>query len=113
MNWNRDNVLQRHLSLSRRHFLKGLGACLALPTLGRFALPSAAAKGITAAAPVRMAFVYVPNGTIPSAWWPSGDGGKDFELPRTLRPLEKVRDQIQVISGLEDLNADPGPDGAG
>jgi hypothetical protein len=60
-----------------------------------------------------MAFLYVPNGTIPSAWWPEGDGGKDFALSRTLQPLEKVRHELQVISGLEDLSADPGPDGGG
>jgi hypothetical protein len=60
-----------------------------------------------------MAFVYVPNGTIPTAWWPAGDGGKEFDLPKTLQPLESVRDRLQIISGLEDLSANAGPDGAG
>lgn len=46
-------------------------------------------------------------------WWPEGDGGKDFALSRTLGPLEKVRHELQVISGLEDISADPGPDGGG
>src|ERR1051325_1972969 len=71
------------------------------------------AAGGSTAAPLRMAFLYVPNGTIPSAWWPAGEAGKDFQLSRTLQPLEKVRHQLQVISGLDDLNANPGPDGAG
>jgi hypothetical protein len=30
-----------------------------------------------------------------------------------LQPLEPVRHELQVISGLEDLSADPGPDGGG
>src|SRR6266446_462477 len=115
---NPNLAAERHASLTRRHFLRGLGACLALPAfeslrplglLAAPAVPGPAAKS----APARMAFLYVPNGTIPSAWWPAGDGGKDFELSPTLQPLEKVRSQLQVISGLEDLSANPGPDGAG
>jgi hypothetical protein len=116
----RKVAAERRASLSRRHFLRGLGACLALPafeSLGGVRLlasPAGADKASASiAAPVRMAFVYVPNGIIPSAWWPEGEGGKDFELPRTLKPMEKVRHQIQLISGLADLSANPGVDGAG
>src|SRR5256886_15509964 len=116
---NRNLAAERRASLSRRHFLRGLGACMALPafeSLRPFSLlaaPASAAGAAGQSAPVRMAFLYVPNGTIPSAWWPEGDGGKDFELPRTLQPLEKLRNQLQVISGLDDVNAEAGPDGAG
>jgi hypothetical protein len=98
--------------LSRRRFLRGLGVCMALPAFeslapsSTFAAPAAASSVAGKTAPVRMAFVYVPNGTIPSAWWPEGDGGKDFALSRTLQPLEKVRHELQVISGLEDRSAD-------
>jgi hypothetical protein len=113
MNRNRDNSVERHLSLSRRQFLKGLGACLALPSLGQFAVSSASAKGASATVPIRMAFVYVPNGTIPSAWWPSGDGGADFNLSKTLEPLAPVKQQLSVISGLADKSAEAGMDGAG
>jgi len=116
---NRNFAAERHSSFSRRQFLRGLGACLALPAfesldpLRLMAGPPTAGAASEAAAPVRMAFIYVPNGTIPSAWWPEGDGGKEFQLPRTLQPLDKIRHQVQVISGLDDLNANPGPDGAG
>src|SRR5256885_1933242 len=115
----RSIAAERRISLSRRHFLRGLGACVALPvfeSVAPFRLLSASANADAAggkSAPVRMAFLYVPNGTIPSAWWPAGDGGKDFELSRSLQPLEKVRHQLQVIAGLDDLNAIGGPDGAG
>src|SRR6478672_1942806 len=103
---NPNLVRERQASLNRRHFLRGLGACLALPAFESIRPLSllAGTSGVTGkTAPVRMAFFYVPNGTIPSAWWPEGDGGKDFELSRTLKPLENVRSQLQVISGLDDL----------
>ncbi|MDB6174055.1 MAG: hypothetical protein JWL59_3366 [Chthoniobacteraceae bacterium] len=113
---NSNSLQERHASLSRRNFLRGLGACFALPALESLRPISAMASGSAAgeaAAPVRMAFVYIPNGTIPGAWWPGGEGGTGFELSRTLAPLEKVRHQLQVIGGLEDKSAEPGSDGAG
>src|SRR5262245_5788627 len=114
---NRNLAAERHWSLSRRHFLRGVGACVALPALPSLlprwvqaaeAAPSAAA----AAAPVRMAFVTIPNGVNLDAWWPKGEG-KSFELAPTMTPLTGIKDQIQVISGLDHINATPGNDGAG
>ena len=54
-------------STNRRHFLRGLGTCLALPALESFAAPARAA-----AAPRRMAFLYIPNGVILDKWRPVG-----------------------------------------
>ena len=59
-----------------------------------------------------MAFVYVPNGVNQSNWWPKKEG-KDFELNRTMQPLERLKDQIQVIGGLDQQNATGGKDGPG
>ncbi|HET9474640.1 MAG TPA: DUF1552 domain-containing protein, partial [Steroidobacteraceae bacterium] len=98
-------------ALSRRQVLRGLGACIALPTL--ISAGPALAKAARRQAPTRMAYVYVPNGAIPAAWWPAGEGGADFALSPTLAPLVNVRDQLQVIAGLDCVSADPGPDGAG
>jgi len=101
--------------INRRRFLRGLGACVALPAFASLApvrLLAGASDGAAGKAPVRMAFLYVPNGTIPSAWWPE-ESGPNFALPPTLQPLEKVRDKFQLISGLQDLSANPGVDGAG
>jgi hypothetical protein len=117
---NQTLAAQRHASLTRRHFLRGLGACLALPALESFlpqrllALDSGAAKLATTAsgAPLRMAFVYFPNGAIQPNWWPKGEGAA-FELNRTMRPLEKIKSQIQILGGMDHVNATPGPDGAG
>src|SRR6266446_6505178 len=100
---NRNTAAERRASFTRRHFLRGLGACMALPAfeslspMKLLAGPAGAAGAGAKAGPVRMAFLYVPNGTIPSAWWPASEG-KDYELPRSLQPLAKVRHQLQVIS---------------
>jgi hypothetical protein len=59
-----------------------------------------------------MVFVTIPNGVMQDHWWPTGIG-KDFELAPTMEPLAALRDQIQVISGLDHINATAGPDGAG
>jgi Protein of unknown function (DUF1552) len=61
-------------------------------------------------APLRAAFVYVPNGAIPAAWWPKGEGTK-FQLSRSLQPLEPIKGLIQVLGGLDHQTADAGPDG--
>ena len=106
---HRNLAAERHSSLNRRHFLRGIGACLALPAFESNAVAAPSGN----AAPIRMAFLQVPNGTIPSAWWPDGDHRSDLKLSPTLQPLENVRHQLQVISGLDDLSADPGPDGGG
>ncbi len=117
-----DHLLSRAQSsgLSRRRFLRGLGACLALPAfeslrplnLQAGAVPNAALGNSPTGAPLRMAFVYFPNGAHQNHWWPQG-GGTDFVLGRTMQPLEGLKDKIQVISGLDHRNATAGNDGAG
>jgi hypothetical protein len=107
--------------LDRRHFLRGLGAGLALPAmesirpLGLLASETAAKTPLAVGpdgTPLRLAFVYFPNGAIQPHWWPKGEG-HEFQLSRTLKPLEKVRHQLQVLGGMDHVNAAPGPDGAG
>jgi uncharacterized protein DUF1552 len=104
---------ERHESFSRRRFLHGAGLAIALPTMASLVPRQAFAASKKIAAPTRMAFVYVPNGAIPAAFWPAGDGGADFALSPTLAPLAKVQKQLQVLGGLEDLSAEAGADGAG
>src|SRR5687768_9547280 len=119
MSDTKDMNKARGMNLSRRHFLRGLGACVALPAFA--SAPSrifAAEAGVTplattsTGAPLRTAFVYFPNGAIPSAWWPKGEE-QSFELHGTLAPLESARKHIQILGGLNHENANPGPDGAG
>jgi hypothetical protein len=107
-------------SMSRRRFLRGVGACVALPALpsllpsvSHAAAASAGTSASTAAAiPQRMAFMTLPNGMNLDRWWPKGEG-KSFELAPTMESLAGVKDHIQVIAGLDHINATAGRDGAG
>lgn len=83
--------------LSRRTFLRGAGVALGLPLLEAMQ-PALAADA--AAAPVRAAYLYFPNGAWMDAWIPKQTGA-DFELPFSLEPLEPVRDSVVVLSGLD------------
>ena len=112
-----SRAAERHFQLSRRHFLRGLGACIALPAFESFvpwklqagpATLAASANG----APLRTAFLVFPNGAIPSAWSPSG-AGKEYEFSQTLKPLEPLRQHLQLLGGLDHKAAEAGPDGAG
>ena len=105
--------------LSRRHFLRGLGAFVALPTFQSL-IPAnlsaseslrTAATSVTGA-PIRTAFFTFPNGAIPADWWPEG-GLNDFQFNSTLQPLEGLRNSVQVLQGLDHHNATAGKDGAG
>jgi hypothetical protein len=110
----------RHLGLSRRHFLKGAGIGLALPAFDSLRVAGLAAVApedlrlatTASGAPLRMAFLCVPNGVHQQHWWPSKEG-KDFELSPTLQPLAKVKSSVQVFGGLDHVNATAGKDGAG
>lgn len=116
------DVAENRAAVSRRHFLRGVGTCIALPALGSLrpgtllAAESSAAQLATTptGAPLRTAFVFFPNGSIPSGWWPSEPGsGDEFKLSPTLEPLAAVKDYVQVLGGLDHQAAEPGPDGAG
>jgi hypothetical protein len=90
--------------LSRRTFLRGAGVALGLPLLEAMSLRGAAASGSAgakrAAAPVRAAYLYFPNGAWMDAWVPQQKGA-DYELPFSLTPLAPVKDSVLVLSGLD------------
>ena len=96
-------------ALPRRTFLRGMGATVGLPLLDAM-IPALSAKPLPATP--RMGFVYVSNGVIQEQWKPAKTGA-DFELSPSLKPLEPVRDQINVLSGLAHLQADTFGDGTG
>src|SRR5262245_30429076 len=80
------------MRISRRTLLRGAGVSLALPWLE-------ATAAETPRAPMRMAFLYVPNGVNMSAWVPEGTG-RDFKLSQTLEPLKDFKNDILVLSNL-------------
>lgn len=96
--------------LNRRTLLKGLGVSIALPWLD--AMRPALAAPQPAASPLRLAFVYVPNGIIMRQWTPA-ETGASFDLPRILKPIEAHRRNLLVLSGLDHHNANALGDGPG
>jgi hypothetical protein len=116
----RNAAQERFAAFTRRQFLRGLGACVALPALeslwpARALAAQTGAPGLAATAsgaPMRFGVVYFPNGAIQPTWWPKGEGS-NFELSETMAPLEALKSQIQILGGMDQINATPGPDGAG
>lgn len=95
--------------IPRRTFLKGVGAAVALPCLDAF---TPVARAAAAAPPVRMAFLFVPNGIIMPSWTPKGEG-REWELSPTMQPLAEVKDEINVFTGLAQDNGRAKGDGPG
>lgn len=101
--------------LSRRTMLKGLGVSLALPLLesmGTSHLIAGEAAATPAGAPVRMAFMYVPNGVHMQTWTPAAEGA-GYELPWTLEPLQPFKDSFNILTGLTQQKAAANGDGPG
>jgi hypothetical protein len=98
--------------LSRRSFLRGAGALIGLPFLDAMVPALAWARPVDRQPPVRLGFVYVPNGMVMSNWTPATQG-KDFAFTPILKPLEPFREHTLVLSGLMDHNANALGDGGG
>lgn len=106
------------IPLNRRGFLRGIGAAVAVPAMesllpAQAATAPGAARAVTASgAPLRMAFLYVPNGVNVDQWQPSGTG-RDYKLNTSTSPLAPLRNEFQFVRNLEQANAYAGGDGAG
>ena len=91
-----SNILSQSWLIDRRHALRAMGSCIALPFLECMVPLRAAGQTAT---PRRSAFVYLANG-VHSLNYQITKPGKDYEFSRSLKPLEKYRDVITPISGL-------------
>ena len=88
------------LALPRRTFLRGVGATMALPLL------DAMVPAMKAASPSvpRFAPIYIGNGANMFEWTPATEG-VGFELSPSLQPLAPFRDQMMVLTGLDNFPA--------
>lgn len=109
---------KRSVEIDRRRFLRGAGVAVALPAFASTMGSSSAGDSVVtkpgqaataSGAPMRMAFMSIPNGVQQDHWFPT----EEFELGETLKPLQDLKSHFQVISGLDHINATAGPDGAG
>src|SRR5580704_4186449 len=99
--------------LHRRTFLRGLGAAMALPLLeAMIPARSLAAAAGTAKSPLRMAFLFVPNGAHMPDWTPLATGA-DYDLPYILQPLQPYKNDLLVVSGLAQDKGRSNNDGGG
>ncbi len=77
--------MHRTWHIPRRTFLRGLGATLALPMLEAMTPPvrllAQTTGGAAVTHPLRMAFIYIPNGAHMEDWTPA-QTGMEFVLPR-------------------------------
>jgi len=90
-------ITKKHVS--RRTFLHGVGASVALPFLESM-VPAATPSAQTAARPkTRLGCIYVPHGATMDKWTPE-QAGATFELSDILQPLASFKDRVNVISDL-------------
>jgi hypothetical protein len=95
-------------ALARRTFLRGAGTAIALPFLDAMSPALAAAPK----APLRMGFVYVPNG-MDIRNWDLDYEGKLGRLSRIMQPLDPYKDEMVVLANLTHNNGRALLDGPG
>lgn len=85
---------------SRRQFLRGAGAALALPWMESLA----GAAAVSSKPPVRFACVYFSNGVEPAHWWAKGAGAA-MEFGPGPSPLTPYREDLLFVRGLYNQQA--------
>ena len=87
---------------SRRHFLRGTGAVIALPALESigFRRFASAASKVPSAPSKRCVFLSIGFGVTKETWFPDvRQTGADYELSEGLSPLARHQSDITVIQG--------------
>jgi len=87
-------------AIPRRIFLRGLGATIALPLLDGMVPALAGPLATEVKRPLRVGYIYVPNGIMRDVWLPR-TAGANFEMTPVLKQLAPFRDQLLVLSGLD------------
>lgn len=86
--------------ITRRVMLRGIGAAMSLPWLESIsaAAPAKGAENL-AAPPLRMAFLFMPNGVRPDYWTPPGDA-EQYAVSPHLKPLEHLKSEFLLLENL-------------
>lgn len=84
--------------MSRRKVLRGLGTLMTLPFLESVGGRAFAAAKVQKA-PLRAAWLYIPNGVNVHKWFPTGEG-TNYELSESLKQIERHKKDFMVVSGL-------------
>jgi Protein of unknown function (DUF1552) len=89
--------------ISRRTLLRGAGASLALPWLESMSRAADTGPGNLTEPPLRMAFMFLPNGTRPDHWTPAG-ADESYEITPHLKPLEGLKNDFILLENLWNKN---------
>src|ERR1700683_5740643 len=109
-------ITKKHLS--RRTLLRGVGVALALPLLDSIIPAQTLTKNTAANPKTRFTGIFVPHGAAPGWWVPEAGGpgepkrepgAKDFKYPMIFQPLEALRENVVITSGLGSKSAEPPP----
>ena len=86
----------KNWKISRRAVLRGIGASLALPFLD--VMTAEAIPAVDGKRPVRLGYLYFPNGAAEGSWEAkkTGAGGKLLQLNKWMAPLEPFRNDIVI-----------------
>ena len=98
--------------ITRRSALRGLGTAMALPLLDAMVPANVLAAAANTELPKRMAYLFVPNGVNLAHWTPE-QTGFGYDLPSILSPLQNVRNEVSVLTGLTHDKGRGNGDGAG
>jgi len=87
-------------AIPRRTFLRGLGVSVALPMLDAMVPAMASPADPATKIPLRVGYTYSPNGIIRESWLPQTTGA-NFEMTDILKQWQPFRDQLLVVSNLD------------
>jgi hypothetical protein len=85
--------------------LRGMGVAMALPWMESIAAAAPGAVGPggdslrLSEPPLRMAFLFMPNGVRPDYWTPAGDA-EDYEITPHLKYIEKHKSEFTLLENL-------------
>src|SRR5262245_2784179 len=90
--------------ISRRTILRGTGAALALPWLESMSKGAPTTNGQLSEPPLRMGFLFMPNGVRPEHWVPAGDG-EQYEITPHLQALAPFQNDFLLLENLWNKNS--------
>jgi len=107
-----SQVITKRSRVSRRRFLQGLslaGGAIQVglpPLVSMFNSTGTAYAAEGVAKPIESRFVFWFNGNgIPERYWIPTELGRNYELTPCLAPLKSLREDVHVISGIDNPNA--------
>lgn len=97
------------INIQRRHFLRGVGALIALPALESLGFHKFCSAASSVVPPKRMVFLSFGWGVTRESWFPDiNSTGANYPLSKGLAPLQRHKQDFSVIQGLENQFSNEG-----